>query len=288
MPEVILTIVKYGVVASVFVSMFGLGLNIAPRDLRFSLDHPGLMIRSLVVVVVLVPLAVVAIDLFLQPAKPVAVALAVLAASPAAPLAMGKAQGSGGALVYAANLQLLVAFLAPITTPLTLTILERVLDFEVTVNPLHVAQQVLVMQFLPIGLGVLVRAKLPRLEQWGRRLVKVANLVLLATIAIVLAFLYGAFLDLDWLSYLAIVAMPVAALSIGHLSAPRGSEMRVSLALEAAMRNPGLALLIGNLNFPEAHPLQVLTPCIVVAILFATAYGKWQLRKASWARTMQS
>jgi predicted Na+-dependent transporter len=237
------------------------------------------------VVVVLVPLAVVAIDLLLQPARPVAIALAVLAAAPAAPLAMGKAHGSGGAMIYAANLQLLVAFLAPITTPLTLTILEQVLDFEVTVNPLHVAQQVFVMQFLPITLGVLIRTWLPRLEPWGRKLVRIAGLVLLATIAIVIVSLHGAFLSLDWLSYLAIVAMPVAALSIGHLSAPRDPGMRVCLAVEAAMRNPGLALLIGNLNFPEAHPLRTLAPCVVVAILAATIYGKWQQRTASSAPT---
>jgi hypothetical protein len=96
-----------------------------------------------------------------------------------------------------------------------------------------------------------------------------------------MAFLYAAFLGLDPLSYLAVVAMPVAALSIGHLSAPREPGMRVCLAVEAAMRNPGLALLIGNLNFPEAHPLQTLAPCIVIAILAATIYGKWQQRTAS-------
>lgn len=281
MPEIVLAIVKYGLVASVFLSMLGLGLNIAPRDLRFSRDHPGLMIRSLIVVDILVPLAVVAIDLLLQPARPVAVALAVLAASPAAPLAMGKAQGSGGTFVYAANLQLLVALLAPITTPLTLAILQHVLDFEATLRPMEVAQQVFIMQFLPIGLGVLIRAKLPHLEQWGRRLVKIAGVVLLATIVIVLAFLYAAFLNLNWISYLAVAAMPLAALTIGHLSAPRDHEMRICLALEAAMRNPGLALLIGNLNFPEAHPLQILAPCVVVAVVAATIYGKWQQRKMS-------
>ncbi len=281
MPEIILTIVKYGLVASVFVSMFGLGLNMAPRNLRFTLDHPGLMLRSLAVVVVLIPLAVVVIDLLLRPAQPVAVALAVLAAAPAAPLAMGKAHGSGGAMIYAANLQLLVALLAPVTTPLTLAILQQVLDFEATINPLRVAQQVFVMQFLPITLGVLTHAKLPQLEPWGRKLVRIAGLVLLVTIAIVMVFLYAAFLGLDLLSYLAIVAMPVTALSIGHLSAPREPGMRVCLAVEAAMRNPGLALLIGNLNFPEAHPLQTLAPCIVIAILAATIYGKWQQRVAS-------
>jgi BASS family bile acid:Na+ symporter len=87
---------------------FGVGLNIAPKNLLFIRERPGLMLKSLAAVTFLVPIAVLVIIFLVQPLRPFAVALAILAASPAAPMVVGKVKKSGGSAGYAASLQLVV------------------------------------------------------------------------------------------------------------------------------------------------------------------------------------
>ena len=280
MPEIFLTVIKAGLAISVFLLKFGIGLSIAPGDLRFIRERPGLMLKSLAAVTVLVPIAVLAIVLLVQPPRRFAIGLAILAASPAAPMIVGKVKKSGGSAGYAASLQLVVTLLAVISTPLVLEFLSWALHFKAEIDPLRVAWQVFITIFLPIGLGVMVGAKLPRLGGLGTWLVKIATFIFLAILLLILTQTAGAFLHMDLRSYLSIVLTVLAALAIGHLLAPKEPEMKTTLALETAMRNPALALLIGALNFPQTKPLPILIPCVVISVLIVTAYAKWQGRKA--------
>ena len=279
MAETFLMVIKAGLAISLFLVKFGIGLTIAPGDLRFIRERPGLMLKSLAAVTVLVPIAVLIILLLVQPPRRFAVALAILAASPAAPMVVGKVKKSGGSAGYAASLQLVVTLFALISTPLVLGVLSSALDFKAEIDPFRVAKQVFVTIFLPIGLGVIVGAKLPRLGGLGARLVKVATFVFLAILLLILTQTAGAFLQMDLRSYLAIALTALAALAIGHLLAPKEPEMKTTLALETAMRNPALALLIGALNFPQTKPLPILIPCVVISVLIVTIYAKWQGRK---------
>jgi len=269
MAETFLMVIKAGLAISLFLVKFGIGLTIAPGDLRFIRERPGLMLKSLAAVTVLVPIAVLIIILLVQPPRRFAVALAILAASPAAPMVVGKVKKSGGSAGYAASLQLVVTLFALISTPLVLGFLSSALNFKAEIDLLRVAKQVFVTIFLPIGLGVIVGARFPHLERLAAWLVKIATLFFFAVLLLILTKTAGAFLQMDLRSYLA----------IGHLLAPKGPEMKTALALETATRNPALALLIGALNFPQTKPLPILIPCVVISVLIVTIYAKWQGRK---------
>ena len=279
MAETFLMVIKAGLAISLFLVKFGIGLTIAPGDLRFIRERPGLMLKSLAAVTVLVPIAVLIIILLVQPPRRFAVALAILAASPAAPMVVGKVKKSGGSGGYAASLQLVVTLFALISTPLVLGFLSSALNFKAEIDLLRVAKQVFVTIFLPIGLGVIVGARFPHLERLAAWLVKIATLFFFAVLLLILTKTAGAFLQMDLQSYLAIALTALAALAIGHLLAPKGPEMKTALALETAMRNPALALLIGALNFPQTKPLPILIPCVVISVLIVTIYAKWQGRK---------
>ena len=58
MAETFLMVIKAGLAISLFLVKFGIGLTIAPGDLRFIRERPGLMLKSLAAVTVLVPIAV--------------------------------------------------------------------------------------------------------------------------------------------------------------------------------------------------------------------------------------
>jgi bile acid:Na+ symporter, BASS family len=77
------------------------------------------------VVLVLVPLAALVIILLLKPSPAVAVGLAILVASPAAPMMLVKVPKKGGSLAYMASLHMSLALLALLTVPITLHCSQR-------------------------------------------------------------------------------------------------------------------------------------------------------------------
>lgn len=119
---------------------------------------------------------------------------------------------------------------------------------------------------------MLVRAVFPRLEKPGRVAAKVATFVFLALMVLVIFKIRQGFAQMSLRSYLA-VAVSVAAV-IGHVLAPRDAGMKVALAWETALRNPGLAMLIATANFPTAKPLPILGPCLIVTVVICMIYAK--------------
>lgn len=277
MPAV-LAVVRAAVFASLFVVKLGQGLDIHPGDLAFLRGRWGLMARSLLCVVVLMPILALIVVLLIRPERQMAIAIAVLAASPAAPLAAGQIMRSGGAAAYGASLQLVVAVLAVVSTPLVLWLMASALGFRASVRPLSIAGQVAAAQLLPIGLGVLVAAKFGRLERLSRTLVKIAAVILLAAVALVVVKLWGEFPPTGSRSYLAILVTVLGSIALGHVMAPRDPEAKTALAVETAMRNPGLALFIASLNFPSAKPLPLLIPYLIAVAALTAVYVKWVRR----------
>ena len=92
--------------------------------------------------------------------------------------------------------------------------------------------------------------------------------------------LYPALLNMDARSYGVIAAVSVAALAIGHLLGPRDSAEKTVLAVECAVRHPGLAVTIAATNFTPERALPVLVPCILTFIAIATVYLIWRGRSA--------
>ena len=102
---------------------------------------------------------------------------------------------------------------------------------------------------------------------------KFGSIGLLIVVIAVAGVLYRALLEMDAWSYGVIAAVAVAALAIGHLMiGSQYAEKRTVLAVECAVRHPGLAIAIGTSNFTAQETLPVLVPCIVTFMLIANAY----------------
>ena len=131
-------IVMHFVTLTVFSLMFAKGINYSLEQLTSVWRQPDRLLRSLLAVIVLVPVVVFLLLQFLKLPAGVATGLAILVAAPGAPMMTKRSQGAGGDPVYAASLQLTLALLAVIITPLTLAIFyalfdlvtERVTPFE--------------------------------------------------------------------------------------------------------------------------------------------------------------
>jgi BASS family bile acid:Na+ symporter len=262
---------------SIFAFMFSRGLRTSPADLRYFGARPGLLLRSLFSVDLLVPLIAMAVVILLKPAKATAIGLLLLASSPAAPLVIKKISKAGGKPEYAVSLHLVLASLAIVTTPVTLDILSAVTGLRFDVSPVAVAGRVGLSILVPIIAGMAVRWLFPALARRFIRLLEaLSDIVLVLVFIIVLLFTYRLLLMLDIGSYVAIILMIVGALVSGHLLAWGQPEEQATLALESATRNIGLALLIASDFAPLEKALPMLIPYLIVSMIIGFIYVRYR------------
>jgi BASS family bile acid:Na+ symporter len=277
--ETIVEIVKIGFPLSVITSMFAQGLGLALADLLVFRHRPVLMLRSLVVVLLLVPLAALAIVLVLNPERTVAIGMAILVASPAAPMMLVKVSKKGGRLAYMACLHLSLALLATLTVPITLRLFSLALGFQAEVGVFAVSRVVGMTILVPVCLGILTRHFFPRVaETIAGRLSNAAGVVLLVLGLFVVTMAHSTLLKMSLWSYFVMAVVVAAAIAIGHWLGPQDAEERTTLAMESAGRHPGLAMTIAAVNFSPESALPVLIPYLIVFTLVTTVYLEWRKR----------
>lgn len=268
---------------SVALIVFAEALRIAPKEvLAHFNERPVVMLRALVAALILVPAAALGLILLLDPSPALAVGLAILVACPPAPLMIKSATKTGGGdAAFMASLHLSLAALAVVTVPAVLNVLAIPLGFSASVDPASLLWILAKTILLPIGAGLAVRALFPAwADTFGSLLGKVGTVGLVVVVIAILAALYPALLNMDAWSYGVIAAVSVAGLAIGHLLGPQDRDQKTVLAVECAVRHPGLAIAIASTNFTPQQALPVLVPCILTFIALATIYLIWRGRSA--------
>ncbi len=268
-------------IAAVFVVMFALGLMLGREQIAAALQRR--MVLAAVIFAVIVPIPAVAVLLVkvFQPPQAIAVGIILMAISPGAPVALRRALDAGGDRHFAPALHLAIVLLAVITVPTSVLILDWIFSKEFTVTPFDVGRQVFFAQLLPLAIGATLRAWKPALAQsLEPRMVRAGNVLLLVLGAMALIYLPGIFRQIGWMPSAAGFVMTLFALAVGSAFAGRDADVRPAAAIAAAMRNPGLALLIAALN--RAAP-EVTAAIIGYAIGLAIAiilFLQWRKRVA--------
>lgn len=273
--------------ATLFTLMVALGLGLQGEAVARLRRRPALIVRVLLGTCVLVPLA--ALLLLRSPLVtglplPVKLAIALMAISPSAPFTLRKADRQGGDRELAAVLQLLAAAAAVITIPLLADLYRAVFQLSGwDVQPLPVARQVLMIQGVPLMLGVLVRRRLPALaERLVGPLERVANLLLLLLTVLILVRswpLLQAFLAANLVGLACMALMVLLALAIGWLLSGPGLRERTTVAVVTSTRNPGLALLLASTHAPGVVGLKL---AILVYVLLTLLLSLPFLRLHRW------
>jgi len=217
-------ILHHFVAITIFSLMLSMGINHTFEDVSHIWRDSGLLLRSLLAVVVLVPV-VVALILWTM-GLPIAVAagLVVLAASAGAPMTYKRTQMAGGDPIYAISLQLTLALLAVMITPMTLAVFYTLFELPIArVTPFHIALQVGEVTFLPVIAGLLLRRFLPKLAEVIGKPVKVLANILFVILALVLIALLvvapdvRAMVNVGRMPVAAIMVMVAGGLVLGHL-----------------------------------------------------------------------
>jgi BASS family bile acid:Na+ symporter len=279
-------ILLYFVSLTIFTLMFALGVNHSFEQLTSLWRRPGLLLRSLLAVVFLVPMVVVLLLWVFDLPPAVATGLAVLAAAPGAPLTYKRSQMAGGDPTYSASLQLTLALLAVVITPVILAMFSVLFELETEqVTLFKVALQVAEVTFLPVIIGLLIQRFAPKLAKAIVKPVQViANvlfilLLVLIVVILVIAPDLRAMLNLGGLPVAAILLMVAVSLTIGHLLGGPRRDQRSTLATACIARNVGLALFIAGLNDYGQHFIPTLLTYMILGGLLAIPYAVWSKRQ---------
>jgi bile acid:Na+ symporter, BASS family len=253
------------VAAAVFAVMFSLGLMLGREQIAAALRQRGVMAAALFAALVPVPATALLCVMLFGIKGVVAVGILLMAISPGAPIALRRAIEAGGPSPLAPPLHVAIVVLAIVTVPASLAVLAAIFQKDFAVSPLDVARQVFFAQLLPLGLGAALHAFLPQAAaRIEAPLARITNLALLVLVAALVVVLWPLLAEVGWVPFAAGAGLTLCALAIGAACAGRNAPMRPVAAVAAALRNPGLALLIATVN--ELPPG-------VVAAVFAYALG---------------
>jgi bile acid:Na+ symporter, BASS family len=273
-------ILHYFVSLTIFTLMFALGVNHSFEQLTSLWHRPGLLLRSLLAVVLLVPMVVVLLLWVFDLPPAVATGLAVLAAAPGAPLTYKRSQMAGGDPTYTASLQLTLALFAVGITPLILAVFSSLFGLVIKgVTLFQVARQVAQVTFLPVIIGLSLKQFAPRLAEVLRKPVSMLANILFILLVLMLILLLAlvpelrALLNVGGQAAVAILFMVVISLIIGHLLGGPRRDQRSALATACIARNVGLALFIAELSDYGQHFIPTLLTYMILGGLLAIPYA---------------
>jgi bile acid:Na+ symporter, BASS family len=266
-------------IVTVFVVMFALGLMLGREQIAAALERRVVLLAVIFAVVVPIPAIAVFVVKLLHPPQAVAAGIVLMAISPGAPVALRRALDAGGDRRFAPALHLAIVLLAVLTVPTTVVILDWIFEKDFSVTPFDVGRQVFFAQLVPLAAGALLRARRPQLaESLEPRIARVGNLLLLVLGLMALVNVPAIVEQVGWLPSLAGFGMTIVALGVGAAFAGGDADVRPAAAVAAAMRNPGLALLIATVNRASPVVIEGIIGYAIGLALAMVAFLQWRKR----------
>jgi bile acid:Na+ symporter, BASS family len=269
---------------SVLSIVFGFGLRATRDDLLYVVHRPGLLVRSILAVFVIMPVVAVVLARIFNFPQTVRIVLIALAVSPLPPILPRKESKAGGYTAYGLGLMAVLALLSIVAVPLAVELIARFTGqpFE---TPGSIVRTVLMSTLVPLAAGMVVRAVFPAAADQLEKIVTPIGKVLLPAGA--LALIVGA-LPAIWAligngSALAIAIFTVAGLAIGHVLGGPNPDHSLVLALSTACRHPAVALFLATANFPDRNFGATILLYLIVSAIVGIPYLAWQERQAAGA-----
>ena len=269
--------------ASIALTVVALGLRAEPGDATSVLRDPPRLARTMLAMVILMPLFAITLVLLFDLHPAVKIALVALAVSPVPPLIPKKVLKAGGDATYMVGLLVAVSVLSIVTIPIAMELLQRAFAVPVAMPAGAIAMLVLTSVLAPLALGIGIRRLAPSFAQRvAGPVALVATVMLLVGVVPILFKAVPVAVSLIGNgTLLAMVAFVVVAIAAGHLlGGPRPDDRKV-LAVATASRHPAVAMAIAHANFPDQRMVAAAVVLyLLVGGVLSALYLKWSGRRA--------
>jgi len=271
----------FSVVLVVFIvsMMLAAGLSATIASLGQVFRRFWLVILVLVVNFVLIPLLGWGIAELFALATPAFIAMVLVACSPGAPFGVKAAVISGGDVVTASSLQILLAALGSFTFPFTANWILSAADLGegISLPVSDLVRTVVVLQIVPFIIGMAVRNWAPHVAGgWLKKSMRVSGMFFFAAIALALLGSWQQIVDLiGSRTMLAAVVLGVVALALGIVMAVGKGRVKTTVGLLAPNRNAGpvfaaIGIAFGNDPAILGAATAIGLIATIVSILFAS------------------
>jgi len=246
-------------------SMLAMGTGLTVGEIVEALRNLRLIIVALLANFVLMPLGALTLAKVLWLDEPLGVGLLLLGCAAGAPFLPKLAQLSRGNLPFAVGAMVLLMIITVGYLPIALPLLLP----EVTVNPAKIAQSLIVLMLLPLGVGLFVKACHGRLSARVKpfldRLSSISLVLLILLISIVnfdkVLQVFGTRGILAGLLFIAFGCL------MGWLFGGPGDDTRRVLALGTGQRNIAAALVVGSQSFTDPGVTVMVVAVAIVGLV---------------------
>ena len=271
MTSILLICLKLSVVAL----LLAIGMLSTMKEIRYLWQRPRLLLRSVLAMYILVPLAATLFVTILPLSHGLKLAIFVLAISAGAPLLPKKLMGLGSD-EYVLSLVVTASILAIVTVPAWAAALGPLFGRESQLSPVNVAMVIAQSFLVPLAIGMVVRWFFPeRSLRLADLVITVAGLVLTVSAVILLATHWQLIAKAGWTAILALAGLTLTALVIGHLMGGKEPGERTALAVSCATRHLGLAILVAT-TVPGPKAAVFVAAYFVASAVVVIPYLKWQ------------
>lgn len=255
----------------VITSMVAMGLSLTVDQIIAPLKSGRMVALALLGNFVLVPLIAALIVWLIPLADGLRVGLVLLATAAGAPFLPKLVQAAEGNVAMGVGLMVLLMVVTVVYMPLVLPLLLP----GVAVDAGAIAQSLIVLMLIPLGLALLVRARLPETAaSWQPVMNKASSIAILLLVVTGLALNASNILGLLGTGgILALLLFIVGALGVGLALGGRDPRDRSVMGLGTAQRNISAAIVVAAQNFtdPDVLVMLLVGAILLLLVLMGTA-----------------
>ena len=276
-------IVKFVLTAGIMLTVTSVGLRSRPADTLLLLRYPKLGVRAMVSMFVLMPLFVIGLTSALPVMDQAAhAALIALSVSPMPPILPRRQITAGAGGDYAVGLQVLASVFSIIIAPAFIWLAGRLQGVATVFDAADMLRVLAVTIGAPLAVGILIARVWPRAAALSTLLARVSLVLLVAGGIVALVAEASEIVRQAGHGVLvAIAAIILFGMFVGHLLGGPDAGNRGALALATSARHPGLAIALSTMNFP--HDREAI---IAAVLLFLLANLVLTLPYALWLRRL--
>ena len=272
--EILSVITQVGMLLFVVGGMAAMGLGLTLSRIATPLRDVRMVLLLLLVNFVVVPAAAIAAARLLPMEQDAATAVVLVGCLAGAPFLPKLAQLAKADVALAVGSMVLLMVVtvgyAPIVVPLVIP--------GVTVDPVAVAQSLVLFMLIPLGIGLLIRSRLPELaDSWVGPVGQASSVGMLLGITSALLVSWQDVVGAigTWI-FVGVAIVLVAALASGWLAGVGRPGDRVLLGLATAQRNIAAAILVATTIGGDVVVLTLVGALVlpIVLIVLAGAIGK--------------